>query len=113
MLAPMIKWDHAQDYKVAKFDATKEITSERKVTISLREEDHQYMAGHIIDGMFHEYVFYKFSPISEFVQFFVGFSISLPKYFWIFLSKRIRLSFTLITCRSLLIACNLILTLGP
>lgn len=53
MIAPLIKWDHEQDYMVAKFDASKDITSERKVTINLKEEDHQYMAGHIIDGKIH------------------------------------------------------------
>lgn len=69
MLAPMIKWDHEQDYKVAKFDATKDITSERKVTILLREEDHQYMAGHIIDGMFHVRLVMDFVYFTDFVEF--------------------------------------------
>lgn len=52
MIAPLIKWDHQEDYMVAKFDATKDITSERKVTINIKDEDQQYMKGHIIDGMF-------------------------------------------------------------
>lgn len=55
MIAPLIKWDHAQDFMVAKFDDTKDITSERKVTISLKEEDHQYMTGHVIDGKIHKF----------------------------------------------------------
>lgn len=51
MLASLIKWDHSQDWFVAEFDMNStQITSERKVTISLDQEDFQYMSGHIIDG---------------------------------------------------------------
>lgn len=59
MIAPLIKWDHQEDYMVAKFDASKDITSERKVTINIKDEDHQYMKGHVIDGMI-EFTFYHF-----------------------------------------------------
>lgn len=51
MIGSLIKWDHEQDWFVAEFDLKKtEITSERKVTIIIKEEDYQYMTGHIIDG---------------------------------------------------------------
>lgn len=52
MIAPLIKWDHSQDWFVAEYDLNKtEITSERRVSIELKGEDHKYMAGHIIDGI--------------------------------------------------------------
>lgn len=51
MIAPLFKWDHSTDWFVAEFDINKtSVTSERKVTILIKEEDHKYMTGHIIDG---------------------------------------------------------------
>lgn len=49
MIAPLIKWDHTEDYFVTKFSMQKgDYSGERKVTLSLEEES--YIAGHIIDG---------------------------------------------------------------
>lgn len=49
MIAPLIKWDHTEDYFVTKFSMQKgSYSGERKVTLSLEEEN--YIAGHIIDG---------------------------------------------------------------
>lgn len=49
MIAPLIKWDHTEDWFVMKFALNKGGQSgERKVTLSLDEEP--YMSGHIIDG---------------------------------------------------------------
>lgn len=49
MIAPLIKWDHTEDYYVTKFSLQKgDYSGERKVTLSLEEES--YIAGHIIDG---------------------------------------------------------------
>lgn len=51
MIAPFITWDHSQQLFVAAFDINKtEVTSERKLTVSLKDEDHEYMKGHVIDG---------------------------------------------------------------
>lgn len=51
MIAPLIKWDHSQDWFVAEYDMNSTaITSERKITVELKSEDQKYMAGHIIDG---------------------------------------------------------------
>lgn len=48
MISPLIKWDHSEDWYVMKFSIQKSGSGERKVTISLDEDD--YMSGHIIDG---------------------------------------------------------------
>lgn len=49
MIAPLIKWDHTEDYFVTKFSMQKGgYSGERKVTLSL--DDDNYIAGHIIDG---------------------------------------------------------------
>lgn len=49
MIAPLIRWDHTEDWFVMKFSLNKGGQSgERKVTLSLDEES--YMSGHIIDG---------------------------------------------------------------
>lgn len=50
MIAPLIMWDHTEDWFVMKFSAQKGGHSgERKVTLSLDTDD-AYIAGHIIDG---------------------------------------------------------------
>lgn len=49
MIAPLIKWDHTEDYFVTKFSMQKGAYSgERNVTLSLEEDN--YISGHIIDG---------------------------------------------------------------
>lgn len=49
MIAPLIKWDHTEDWFVMKFSVQKGGHSgERKVALSLDED--AYISGHIIDG---------------------------------------------------------------
>lgn len=51
MIAPLIKWDHQQDWKVVQYDSKrKDVTCEQKLTISLSNDEYKYMAGHVIDG---------------------------------------------------------------
>lgn len=52
MLAPLIKWDHSLDWYVTKFETQEKIKSgERTVTVLLSDEEMEYVAGHVIDGM--------------------------------------------------------------
>lgn len=49
MIAPLIKWNHSEDWFVMKFETKQSGRSgERKVTISLDEK--AYISGHVIDG---------------------------------------------------------------
>lgn len=48
MIAPLIKWDHKEDYFVFKFD--ERIASEKSFTVTLTDHDYDFIAGHEIDG---------------------------------------------------------------
>jgi fatty acid synthase len=48
MIAPLIKWDHSEDYFVFKFD--ERISSEKSFPVTLADQDYDFMAGHEIDG---------------------------------------------------------------
>ncbi|XP_025162220.1 fatty acid synthase-like isoform X2 [Harpegnathos saltator] len=51
MISPSIKWKHLENWYVASFATEKQITSREIVMeINIREEDYEYMSGHIIDG---------------------------------------------------------------
>jgi fatty acid synthase, animal type len=51
MISPMIGWDHSEDWFVTKFESQRAKKSgERKVDITLGEQDFEYIGGHIIDG---------------------------------------------------------------
>ena len=51
MISPIIKWDHSEDWFVTNFDDLHEVKSrERKVKVSLSEQDFQYFVGYTIDG---------------------------------------------------------------
>ena len=50
MIAPLIKWDHQQDYFVYKFD--ERIASEKSFTVNLLDQDYEFISGHEIDGKF-------------------------------------------------------------
>ncbi|XP_014477063.1 PREDICTED: fatty acid synthase [Dinoponera quadriceps] len=50
MISPSIRWQHSDDWYVTTFKSTKKITSgERIVEVSLKNEDAEYIKGHIID----------------------------------------------------------------
>lgn len=48
MIAPLIKWDHKQDYFVYKFD--ERIASEKAFPINLQDQEFEFISGHEIDG---------------------------------------------------------------
>lgn len=51
MIAPLIKWDHSEDWFVASYKTLEKITiGERIADITVLDEDFQYMQGHVIDG---------------------------------------------------------------
>lgn len=50
MIAPLIKWDHKQDYFVYKFD--ERIASEKTFTVNLQDQEFEFISGHEIDGEF-------------------------------------------------------------
>lgn len=56
MIAPLIKWDHSENWYFMKFELKNSGQSgERKVTLSL--DENAYIAGHIIDGIQREKYF--------------------------------------------------------
>lgn len=51
MISPLIKWDHSEEWFLARFDPQRSGSSgERYVTINLGDTDNDYVNGHIIDG---------------------------------------------------------------
>lgn len=53
MIAPLIKWEHSEDWFVTKFDSQKSNRSgERHVVMNLADQEFEYMCGHTIDGKF-------------------------------------------------------------
>lgn len=51
MISSLIKWDHSEDWFLAKFDTQLKNTSgERVCTLSLSDHEYEYVSGHIIDG---------------------------------------------------------------
>lgn len=56
MISPLIAWDHSQDWFTGEYDERATQSScERKLLLSLNDEDSAYMAGHLIDGCLHIY----------------------------------------------------------
>lgn len=51
MISPLVKWEHSEDWYVTSYRLQEKIKSgERTISISLNDEDMEFMAGHIIDG---------------------------------------------------------------
>lgn len=48
MIAPLIKWDHKEDYFVYKFD--ERVASEKAFPINLQDQEFEFLSGHEIDG---------------------------------------------------------------
>lgn len=48
MISPLIKWNHSADWKVANYQ-DKINSCERIVTVSLKEDDFEFISGHIVD----------------------------------------------------------------
>lgn len=50
-ISPLIRWDHTEDWFITKFELQRSTRSgERKVKISLTDQDYDFIAGHVIDG---------------------------------------------------------------
>lgn len=53
MISPLIRWDHTEDWFLAKFDSQRDGNSaERICKISFTDHDFGYVSGHVIDGEF-------------------------------------------------------------
>lgn len=50
MIAPLVTYDHQQNWSVPKFSASKKNSFERKIAIDVSQEQYQYLFGHMIDG---------------------------------------------------------------
>lgn len=50
MISPLIKWDHSEDFFVVKYES-KVPKSEKLVTVSINDTEHDFLSGHTIDGM--------------------------------------------------------------
>lgn len=51
MIAPLVRWEHSEDWFVTKFELQRSTRSgERRVNISLTDQDYDFIAGHSIDG---------------------------------------------------------------
>lgn len=51
-ISPLIKWDHSYDWFVTRFEVQDKIKSgERTIPVTINDEEQEYLAGHMIDGM--------------------------------------------------------------
>ncbi|XP_032662832.1 fatty acid synthase-like [Odontomachus brunneus] len=51
MISPSIRWQHSDNWYVTTYKTQKKITSgERNIEVSLKNEDFEYLSGHVIDG---------------------------------------------------------------
>ncbi|CAI6352158.1 unnamed protein product [Macrosiphum euphorbiae] len=51
MIAPLVRWEHSEDWYVTMYRVQDKIKSgERNISISLKDEEHEYLSGHVIDG---------------------------------------------------------------
>lgn len=54
MIAPIVRWEHSEDWFVTKFELQRSTRSgERKVKVSLTDQDYDFISGHSIDGWLH------------------------------------------------------------
>ncbi|KAG4070516.1 hypothetical protein HA402_012306, partial [Bradysia odoriphaga] len=51
MISPLVRWEHSEDWFVTKFELQRSTRSaERKVKVSLQDQDFDFIAGHVVDG---------------------------------------------------------------
>jgi len=51
MIAPLVRWEHSEDWYVTMYRIQDKIKSgERNISISLKDDEHEYLSGHVIDG---------------------------------------------------------------
>ena len=54
MISPLVRWEHSEDWFVTKFELQRTSRSaERKVKVSLQDQDFDFIAGHVVDGRLH------------------------------------------------------------
>lgn len=51
MIAPLVRWNHDNDWYVTSYQLQNKIGSgERIISVSLTEDESEYISGHVIDG---------------------------------------------------------------
>lgn len=51
MIAPLVRWEHGDEWFVTKFELQRSTRSgERKVQMSINDQDYDFIVGHAIDG---------------------------------------------------------------
>lgn len=51
MISPLIRWEHSEDWYVTSYQMQEKIKSgERTVGITLKDDELEYLSGHVIDG---------------------------------------------------------------
>lgn len=51
MIAPLVRWEHSEDWYVTMYRVQDKIKSgERNISISLKDDEYEYLSGHVIDG---------------------------------------------------------------
>uniref|UniRef100_A0A8D8UL46 Fatty acid synthase n=1 Tax=Cacopsylla melanoneura TaxID=428564 RepID=A0A8D8UL46_9HEMI len=51
MIAPLVRWEHSEDWYVTTYRMQEKLKSgERAVTVSLKDDDMEFVSGHVIDG---------------------------------------------------------------
>ncbi|XP_050425474.1 fatty acid synthase [Adelges cooleyi] len=51
MIAPLVRWEHSEDWFVTMYRVQDKIKSgERNISISLKDDENEYIGGHVIDG---------------------------------------------------------------
>ncbi|KAL0266678.1 UNVERIFIED_CONTAM: hypothetical protein PYX00_009160 [Menopon gallinae] len=51
MISPIVRWEHSEDWYVTTYRLQEKIKSgERTISISLSDEDMEFLSGHVIDG---------------------------------------------------------------
>lgn len=53
MIAPLVKWDHKENYYVMKFD--EKIANDKSTLINLQDSDFEFITGHEIDGKIYNF----------------------------------------------------------
>lgn len=64
MLSPLVRWEHSEDWFVPKFELQRTSNSwERKVKVSLKDQDYDSIDGHIIDGILQHGILVHCKPL--------------------------------------------------
>lgn len=51
MISPFVRWEHSQDWYITSYRMQEKLKSgERSVVVNVKDEDFEYLTGHVIDG---------------------------------------------------------------